>query len=1602
MPGDQQHHDLLMASIEQAIGRQSDSGTLAGFAGAYFATPSYQILSRREPAALAEVARSQHALAATRAPGEIRVQVVPAASGDPGALARLETVCEDMPFIVDSLGIAVRDAGSSVDWSVHPVLYVRRDAEGRLQDAAPDAGSGGICESFVCMEIAPLADDAAYEALRVQAEQTLRDIALAVADFDAMRERAAELGSALTPPIRDLPDEWVHEARDFALWLREHHFTFLGYAFAPARYDGDQVSVGNDPERSLGLLRPDARFGDTGQILAPAEELNRYAGSPRLVVVTKAQARSHIHHPLTLDAISIKQMDADGRLIGTHRFLGLFSSDVYVDRPQNIPVIRQKVDEVLRRSRLAPDSHSGKKLRDILHQLPRDELFQSSEQELHTLCSGVRALRERHRLRLFLRRDRYGRFYSALVYVPRERYSPEMRDRICEELRAALDGHSVERAVEFPRGEMLARIHANVQVHGRREREVDVAALERQLVAATRTWPEQLREALGTGSGVALAFADGFDAGYQQENAPLDAAVDIHYLQQLDADVPILPRLVTDDEAVGPACPTEMRLYARGESMALSDVLPTLENFGLRVMRQSPHAVRPAGQDRTLWVQVFEVRFAGDCALEPVTQKRYFEDALLRCLRGETEDDGLHSLVLGAGLDARRIVLLRTLTRYLLQTGLPYGRDMLERLLAEHAAIARDLVALFEARFDPDADDDREAAAQAARERIEPALEAVTSLDADRALRAYVGVVEATLRTNYYQQGGDGRPKPWVSIKLDPRRMPELPEPRPVYEAFVYAPEVEGVHLRGGPVARGGLRWSDRPADFRTEVLGLMKAQMVKNAIIVPVGAKGGFVVKRRDFPDREAFAAAGKACYQTFIRGLLDITDNRDGDTIVPPPRVVRADGDDPYLVVAADKGTATFSDTANALAAEYDFWLGDAFASGGSAGYDHKVMGITARGAWESVKRHFRELGKDIQSEPFTVVGIGDMAGDVFGNGMLLSERIRLVAAFNHMHIFIDPEPDPARSFAERKRLFGMGRSTWEDYDRDAISAGGGIWRRDAKRIELPPEARAALGIEAESVRPNELLRAILLAPVELLWNGGIGTYVKAHTESHQAVGDRANDAIRVDGRELRCRVVGEGGNLGCTQLGRIEYALAGCDGRGGRINTDAIDNSGGVHSSDREVNIKIPLNACMAAGTLERDARNALLESMTEDVATAVLADNHEQSLAVSLISARAAARLDEHAHTMRALERESGLVRGVEFLPDDEALNERRTRRQGLARPEIAVVLAYAKNALFDDLVGSAVPDDPGLAPRLDAYFPAAMRGDYADAIAAHRLRREIIATDLANQAVNRMGFSFVHRLAEDQGAQRPAVLKAFALAWQLMGAEHLVAAADALDGSLAADVQLGLYERLAGLVKHVTIWALAEHLPEQSITDSMARLGEPLARVAALIPDGLPPSYREDWEHAVARWTEKGVPEATARRFADTLVLGSAPDIVETAAATGTSPEVAAAVYFAVGERLHVLWLLSSIVGLQVSGRYQALARANLREDTYRLHRRVAERVLDETEGDDGGARVAQWLERQGAAAEGVIARIEALQTHTPHDFMSLTVGVRALRQVRAL
>jgi glutamate dehydrogenase len=1341
----------------------------------------------------------------------------------------------------------------------------------------------------------------------------------------------------------------------------------------------------------------------TGDIRARARDRE-------LLVLTKANSVSTVHRAEYLDYAGVKTFDTRGRVTGEHRFLGLWTSTAYHRSPRDIPVLRRKVDQVIQYFGLDPHGHDGKAVLNVLETYPRDELFQASVEDLIRIARGVVNLYERRTVRLLARRDPYHRFYSCLVYVPRDRYNTEVRQRIEQIVLEGFSGRSVESQVQIS-GSSHARVHVVVRTEPPGPRKVDIAAIERRIAEAALTWTDRLREVLvahaGEAAGIALAsrYRRVFPLAYEEDVAPADALVDIDDLEQLRR-APEARRLSLHRPQHQKPSRMHLKIVRLGDPVPISDLLPILENFGLRVIAERPYELAwPEGG--TAWIQDFELEHRDGLAIDISRIEGRFREALTMTWNGDTENDGFNRLLLGAELTAREITVLRAYCRYLLQTGVPFSQAYMERTLAANPAIAAGLVRLFEARLDPAAQSAAGSRRRVRKQRpdgsgnsseqitaqIRASLDSVTSLDEDRILRAYLGLVLATLRTNFYRRDANGEPLPYLALKLDPAAIPELPLPRPKFEIFVYSPRVEGVHLRMGYVARGGIRWSDRREDFRTEVLGLMKAQNVKNTLIVPVGAKGGFVPKRLPGGSRDEVQAEVIACYRTFIRGLLDLTDNIVGNKVVPPPQVVRRDGDDAYLVVAADKGTATFSDIANSVAAEYGFWLGDAFASGGSAGYDHKRLGITARGGWECVKRHFRELGIDIQKTDFTVIGVGDMSGDVFGNGMLLSRHIRLQAAFDHRHIFIDPNPDPAASFAERQRLFDLPRSSWDDYDRKVISKGGGVFARSAKSITLSPEARALLGLESATNTPIEIMRAILRMPVDLLWNGGIGTYVKATRESNAEVGDRANDALRINGRELKAKVVGEGGNLGFTQRGRIEYALA-----GGRLNTDFIDNSAGVNTSDVEVNLKILLNPIVEAGGLTAGERNKLLASMSGEVCSLVLRNNYLQSQAISTLELQARARLSEFQHLIRSLERSGELNRALEFLPTDDELGERRKAGVGITRPELAILLAYSKIWLNNHLLDSDVPEDPYLSAELERYFPAPVRRRFARAISRHRLRREIIATATTNSLINRMGPTFVPRAQEDTGAEPAQIARAYTAAREIFEVRDVWARIEELDNRVPAKVQYTAAFETSRLLRHATYWLLARRRAlkvDTAVAEFRAGVHELQARIGQVLCG----SWREQLEAVRAQHLEAGLPPDLAARVASLEAHNASLDIVELAAAQRIGVTEAARLYFEAGARTGLDWLRQQIDRLPVEGPWQATARTGLRDAALRLHRRLAERVL--TRGRDGSAeeRVTAWQESAGKELEHWQRTLADMRAAGAADFATLTVGVESLRKL---
>ena len=1591
---------LIEKTVEHARAKlpPDQAARLEAFIRIYYGSVAAEDLLERGVGDLYGAALGHLNFGSRRTQGEPKVRVYTPQLEEHGWTSThtvVEIVNDDMPFLVDSVSMELNRLGSGVHLIIHPVVRVRRDGEGRLLDVLPHDAEADDCglESFIHAEIVRETDPAHVEQVRAGLERVLADVRAAVEDWPAMVERGREVVADLAEHPPPVEAEELAEATALLEWILDHHFTFLGYhEYDLVNVDGEDA-LRRVPGTGLGILRdsdPDPRIVKLGP------EARELAREKTVLVLTKANSRATVHRPSFLDYVGVKRFDESGEVVGERRFLGLYTSTAYSARPDEIPLLRRKVRKARERSGLPPGSHDDKALVEILETYPRDELFQISDDDLFGIAMGILHLGERPRVRLFVRRDRFGRFLSCLVFVPRDRFNTQVREAVQEILEETFNGATAYYNVRLSES-VLARLHYVIQTRaGEQVPDYDVREIEARLVEATRSWVDDLLDALvdqlGEEHGTELfaLYRDAFPPGYRADFTPPAAVLDIQRMERLDpaGDLEMSlyrPLEAADDFFV-------LKLLRSGRPILLSDVLPLLEDLGVKVYDERPYEIDRAGPVDA-WIYDFGLTSEdGPIDLDEVGEP--FKDAFGQAWRGEIEVDGFNRLVLRAGLTWREIAMLRALAKYMRQTGTTFSQRYMEETLGHHAGIVRKLVELFRVRFEPAGREARVEGAESLGRLIEEEIDAVPSLDQDRILRGFLRLIQATLRTNYFQPGADGRPKPYLSFKLDPALVPDLPLPRPAYEIWVYSPRTEGVHLRGGKVARGGIRWSDRREDFRTEVLGLMKAQMVKNAVIVPVGAKGGFVVKRPP-ADRDALREEVVGCYRTLMRGLLDVTDNIVGGVTVPPPQVVRYDDDDPYLVVAADKGTATFSDVANGIAADYGFWLGDAFASGGSAGYDHKAMGITARGAWESVKRHFRELGVDVQTTDFTAVGIGDMAGDVFGNGMLLSRHLKLVAAFNHEHVFLDPDPDPETSYLERERLFGLPRSSWADYDPAVISKGGGVFPRTAKSIELSPQTRATLGVEAEALPPSELIRAILTAQVDLLWNGGIGTFVKASTESHLDVGDKANDGVRVDGRGVRARVVGEGGNLGFTQKARIEYALA-----GGRIFTDAIDNSAGVDCSDHEVNIKILLGAVMAAGDMTEKQRNELLVAMTDDVARLVLRNNYRQTQALSLAVKQAPSMVGVHARLIQHLEQAGRLSRELESLPSDEVLSERGAAGIGLVAPELAILLAFAKIELFDALVASDLPDDEFTAKELVRYFPRVLSERFRAEMDGHRLRRELISTYVTNSLVNRAGITFAFRLAEETGAEAADIARAYMVAREVFDLRALWTAIEALDSSIAADVQLDMLLEARKLVERATRWLVRSRPRPLDIAAEIARFAPGAALLAETLQGVLHGADRAALQQAAHRYVGAGVPDELATRVAGLGALFSALDIVEAADATGAPLEEVAAVYHAIGARLQLQWLRDEITRLPRDNRWQTLARAALRDELYGVHSALTREALETGEpGLDPEARTELWNAQNRPSVDRALQVLSDIRMGGLSSLETLSVALREVRNL---
>ncbi|MBI4357025.1 MAG: NAD-glutamate dehydrogenase [Gammaproteobacteria bacterium] len=1510
---------------------------------------------------------------------------------------------DNMPFLVDSVRMELNRYGFTTYFIIHLSMNVVRDKSGQITEifSSNKRVKGKLLgEAPIYLEISKQTDVALIGQMEKDLERVLADVRMAVEDWQPMVKKAHEVLQDLKVYRIKASKPEIQEIEEFVGWVIHDHFTFLGSQDYVLFQKNGHSFLKVIPQSGLGILRE----GGTGNPLVGVDlPTQKTSMRGEELVISKSNLQATIHRPAYMDCIAVKRYNAEGEEVGERRFLGLYTSSAYSSRPQFIPILRRKVENVMERSGLPEKGHANKELLNILEQFPRDELFQASEDSLFEITMGILHLQERKQIRLFVRRDVFGRSVSCLVFVPRDRYQTKLRQKFQDILQAEFQGYGIEFTTTFTES-ILARTLYVIQTDPTLKVEPDLKKLEAKLAEAAKSWQDDLKEALlenfGEEKGTALVdWYDGaFPSSYQEQYTAHTAVFDIKHIETVNEKNPLGIILYRPLEAQENEL--HLKLFRMGAQITLSDVLPMLENMGLRVLSEHPYEIKlkwaSLAKSGIIWLQDFGMDLAGAKELNPNEIKDIFQDAFVHIWQGDAENDGFNRLVLAAHLNWRETSMLRAYAKYLRQVGFTFSQVYIESALSHHPKIVSLLVKLFYAKFDPRGERKTGNGSVTFVHSILDSLRMVSNLDEDRIFRRYLEIIQATLRTNFFQVDTAGQPKSYISFKLDCAKVPDLPLPKPLYEIFVYSPRVEGVHLRVGKIARGGIRWSDRREDFRTEVLGLVKAQQVKNAVIVPVGAKGGFFPKclpasgARDEVMKEVVV-----CYSTFIRGLLDITDNLKAGQVVAPEDVVHDDGEDPYLVVAADKGTASFSDIANGIAAEYGFWLGDAFASGGGQGYDHKKIGITAKGAWESVKRYFRDLGIDVQKQAFTVIGIGDMAGDVFGNGLLLSKQLRLVAAFNHAHIFLDPDPEAEVSYKERERLFNLPRSTWEDYNPALISKGGGVYKRTLKSIVLSEEVKRRLELDSESLEPNELIRAILRAKVDLLWNGGIGTYVKASKETHAEVGDRSNDGLRINGNELRCRVVAEGGNLGFTQLGRVEYAL-----NGGLLHTDFIDNSAGVDCSDHEVNAKILLNELVSQGDLTLKQRNQILKEMTENIALLVLKNNTKQTQALAIAARRAKVRLDDHTRLIQNLEREGKLNRALEGLPTDEELMNRKLSGTALTPPELAVLLAYSKNVLQHEIMESRLPEDPYFVTFLKSAFPSILSTSFLPAMQKHRLRREIIATQLSNSIVNEMGATFLQRLKDETGASSELVIRSVTIARAVFDVPGLWQKIEDLDNTASTEVQITLFLEIIRLVRRATRWFVRNYRKDFDISGTIQYFVSPIHQLVDALETLLPTEDLQQLTIHAESYEKFNVPLNLAKRMAGLPMLFSGLDIIQAALAANVDVLEMAKLHFSLGDVLRLQWFRDKIANYPVSNHWESVAAAVFRDDldTHQsgLALEVFRMAFPETMRED---RIACWSEENKKFLEQWHKMfLEAKPSATP-AFAMFVVAIRELHDL---
>jgi len=1513
---------------------------------------------------------------------------------------------KDMPFLVDSIRIELNRRNIAIHSLKSTVLRVERDEHHqmlRLLDGAEE-GDNSEREALIFFEISLHTRDEALKELRDAVASVLAEVAIVVADYQPMLERARQVEENVRYSTLSVMAQHTQESQEYMHWLMDNHFTFLGFSEYEFAVDENNNKVLRElTDRRLGVFA--ARKSPQGVTAVDRfnEGMVRFYLVPHVITFSKSAVRSRVHRYAYTDYVVVKKFNASGEVIGEYRFMGLYTSAVYSSSPTKIPLIREKVAKVFDLTGLEASTHYGKSFIQILETFPRDEIFLSSGTELYEILLGVAKINERAMVRLFVRRDPFGKFFSCIVYVPRDYFSTKIRLDVQHLIGDAIGASECEFTTYFSES-ILARVHLVFKVNAPVDANLDIKSLQAKIVDITRSWEDQLQyslvETFGEESAVEFLqeYRTAFSSSYQEHFDSRTAVHDIQSITRVDENNDIAMNFYQPVSAMANAL--RFKIFHSKSTIELSDVIPVLENLGLRVISESSYFIKRKNKE-AIWLHDFQLLHHLPDATIISDIKQNFQDAFAAIWRKRMDSDPFNRLILSCGLTWREVVVLRAYAAYMRQTLFNFSDTYIANALVNHASLTRMLIDLFIAKFDPsfnrsltpNKDYLDEGVIENCREKILTALTRVENLNEDRIIRRYLTLLDNSLRTNYFQVDKQGNPKEYLSIKLNPRNIADIPEPRPLYEIFVFSPRVEGVHLRSAKVARGGLRWSDRLQDYRTEVLGLVKAQQVKNAVIVPNGAKGGFVCKQMPADaSREAVMYEGIECYKTFIRGLLDLTDNFVDGNIQSPLNTLKFDDDDPYLVVAADKGTATFSDIANSISAEYHFWLGDAFASGGSQGYDHKAMGITARGGWISVQRHFKERGINVQKDPITVVGIGDMAGDVFGNGLLLSNSVNLVAAFNHVHIFIDPTPDAQVSFGERERLFKLPRSNWSDYQKNLISEGGGVFNRSAKSIVITPQMKTLFDIDASTLTPNELITALLKAPVDLIWNGGIGTYVKSSVETHADVGDKANDGLRVNGEELRCKVFGEGGNLGMTQRGRIEYSL-----HGGSCNTDFIDNAGGVDCSDHEVNIKILLNEIVTNGDLTQKQRNQLLFDMTDNVAQLVLNNNYRQTQAISVAHSEALARSAEYRRFMVSLQMSGRLNRKLEFLPNDDVLLERQTHGKGLTRPELAVLISYAKAVLKEDLTSADIAKDAYIVNFIEGAFPRKICEQYPEQLRNHRLKREIIATQVANDMINNMGITFAQRLMDSTGAGAGDVAKAYIIARDIYQMDKFLQHIESVDYVVDAQIQMKLMSGMIRKVRRAARWFLRNRRSSLDATTEVHLFAPALTSISEGLSNLLQGDQLLEWQHNRQTLQEAGLPEFLVDAACRPSNLYSGLSVAESARISQRPLPLVTRLYFYLGNYLSLPWFSNQISDLKVDNFWQAMARETYMDDLESQLRSLSISLIRFVDTEDNIPTVVeQWSQQHQLLIGRWKTMVNELQAVSGTDFAMFSVALRDL------